>query len=129
MSKTPWRNGYWYMANMPAIVFIIEGEKAEAKTMIALDYPDIESKMPPNTIKSGDFGSARKEVEEATGADKNNVEIVWYGTYKMPGVLNETGTEIHMWDEVSKHVNTMKWLTPEKLEEMKEARDDADAPR
>ena len=114
---------------MPSFVFVIEGEKAEAKTMIALDYPDIESALPPNTIKSGDFGDAKKEVTEATGADKNNVEMVWYGMYKMPGVVNEAGTEIHIWDETSKEVDTMKWLTPEKLEEMKEARDDANEPR
>ena len=63
MSKTPWQNGYWCMSTMPSFVFVIEGEKAEAKTMIALDYPDIESTMPPNTIKYGDFGDAREAIQ------------------------------------------------------------------
>ena len=129
MSKTPWKNGYWTLSNMPSYIFIFDGEKAEAKTMIALDFPDVESQMPTSTIKYGDYGEARKEVAEATGTEKNNVEMVWYGTYKMPGIVNEEGTEIKMWDEVSKVINTLKWATPEKVEELKEARDDMDAPR
>ena len=114
---------------MPSYIFIFEGEKAEAKTMIALDFPDVESQMPTSTIKYGDFGEARKEVVEATGAEKYNVEFIWEEVYKMPGVVNEDGTEITMWEDVSKVISTMKWLTPEKVEEMKEARDDMDAPR
>jgi len=98
------------------------------KTMIALDFPDVESPMPTNTIKYGDFGEAGKEVAEATGAEKYNIEFVWEEVYKMPGVVNEDGTEITMWEDVSKVISTMKWLTPEKVEEMKEARDDMDAP-
>ena len=129
MSETPWKNGYWNMSNMPSYIFILDGEKAEAKPLIALDFPDVKSPMPTNTIKYGDFGEARKEVAEATGSEKNNVEIVWEGTFKMPGVVNEDGTEITMWEDVSKIISTMKWLTPEKVEEMKEARDDLDAPR
>jgi len=116
------------MENMPSYVFAIEGEKADAKSLIALDYPDIESTMPPNIMKSGDFGATRKEIAEATGADTYNVEILWYGTYKMEGVVNETGTEICTWDVVSKQVDTMKWLSPEKLEELKEERDDVNTP-
>ena len=114
---------------MPSSLLVLEGEKLLLKSFIALDYPDVESTLPPNSIKSGDFGAAQKEVAEATGAEKNNVELLWYGTYKMPGVINESGTEIHIWEDVSKKVDKMKWLTPEKVEEMKEARDDVNAPR
>ena len=44
-SKTPWRNGYWASPNMPAWVYVVDGEKMDAKNMIALDYPDIEGNM------------------------------------------------------------------------------------
>ena len=114
---------------MPSSIFLVEGESLLAKSYISLDHPDVESNQPPNSLKSGDFGAARKGVAEATGAEKNNMEITWYGVYKMPGVVNEAGTEIHIWEDVSKAVDVIRWLTPEKVEELKEARDDVNAPR
>ena len=36
MSKTPWRNGYWASPNMPAFLWVVDGEKMDAKNMIAL---------------------------------------------------------------------------------------------
>ena len=57
-SKTPWRNGYWASPNMPAFIWVVDGEKMDAKNMIALDYPDIEGSM-VCTLKHGDFGPPR----------------------------------------------------------------------
>lgn len=64
-SKTPWRNGYWASPNMPAFVWVVDGEKMDAKNMIALDYPDIEGSM-VCTIEHGDFGPLRNSGQPKT---------------------------------------------------------------
>ena len=129
MSKeTPWRNGYWSAQNMPASIFIIDGEKVHMKTLIGLDYPDLEGGF-EHTIKSGNFGVTTKEVAEATGADCCNVQIDWFKKFKVNGVINETGTEIQQWSAHEKKISIMKWLTPDKVEELKEDRDDVNIPR
>ena len=127
--KTPWRNGLWSYTGMSSAVFMVEGENWDRKSLIALDYPDIEGSMPLSIMKYGDFGAARKEIVEATGAETYNIEMEWYGAYKIEGVVNETGTAIHSWDETSKKVMETKWLTPESLEKLKEDRDDINTPR
>ena len=63
-----WRNGYWANDKMPSNILIIEEEKLVAKPIIALDYPDIGVDNGVTAIKFGDFGPARKEIVEATGA-------------------------------------------------------------
>ena len=129
MSKeTPWRNGFWSNAEMPSMVCVVDGNEMSMKYLIALDYPDLEGGM-DSTIEFGDFGPTNKEMAEATGADRYNVQLTFFVTYKVQGVLNEAGTEIQQWQEPTKSVEVLKWLTPEKVEEMKEDRDDVNAPR
>ena len=129
MSKeTPWKNGYWSSQKMASNIFLIDGENMNMNTLIGLDYPDLEGGY-ECTIKSGNFGATRKEIAEATGADCYNVQIAWFKAYNTNGVINETGTEIQQWSESEKKIDILKWLTPDKIEEMKEDRDDVNKPR
>ena len=127
--KTPWQDGYWTVDRWSSTLFEVRREKWDMKSLIALDYPDMEIGNSSCILKYGDFGEARKEISEATGSDKYNMEIIWWGAYKMRGVINDNGTAIHYWDEVSKTIGLLKWLTPENLEELKEDRDDINSPR
>ena len=127
--NTPWRDGFWIVEEMASTIFEVEGEKWLVKNLIALDYPDVESSMPPSRMKYGDFGAARKEMAEATGENEYNVEISWYGVNKMKGFVNNTGTKIYFWNEISKTIEVITWLTPENIEIIKEDRDDIDTPR
>jgi len=104
---------------------VVDGEKMDAKNMIALDYPDIEGSMSCN-IKHGDFGPARKEVAEATGVERANFEIDFFGQ-KTPGVVDESGTKMTMWG-FANMLDTMKWLSPEDIKKAKENRDDFNEP-
>ena len=127
--NTPWRNGYWTVEKMASTIFMVEGENWVVKSLIALDYPDVESSMPSSIMKYGDFGATRKEIAEAIGEEKYNIEINWYGISKMPGFVNDTGTKIHYWNEISKATEVITWLTPENTVKIKEDRDDINAPR
>ena len=126
----PWRDGFWIVEEMASTIFEVEGEKWLVKNLIALDYPDVESSMPPSRMKYGDFGAASKEMAEATGQEKYNIEIVWYwGDNKMPGYVNDAGTKIHFWNEISKKTQAITWLSPEEMAKIREDRDDINAPR
>ena len=130
MSDLPWRDGFWIVEEMASTIFEVEGEKWLVKNLIALDYPDVESSMPPSRMKYGDFGPACKEIAEATGQEKYNIEIVWYwGDNKMPGCVNDVGTKIHFWNEISKKTQSITWLSPEEMAKIREDRDDINAPR
>merc|ERR1719458_1149247 len=78
------------------------------------------------TIKYGDFGPARKEVAEATGAERANFQIDMFGA-KMAGVVDESGTKMTMWG-MTNTLESMKWLSPEEIRKAKENRDDFDEP-
>ena len=128
--KTQWQAGFWAVEKMSSTIFDVKGETWDMKSLIALDYPDmVERSMPASIMKYGDFGEARKEIAEATGADKYNMDMLWWGAYKMNGVVNDSGTAIHYWDEIGKRVGVIKWLTPENLQVLKVDRDDIDTPR
>ena len=124
--KTPWKNGYWASADEPGFIYIVDGENMDMKNMIALDYPDVQSRF-SLTLKHGHFGPPRKEVAEATGADRNNIEMEML-KIKFPGVLNESGTNITLWSMHNK-LDTIKWLSLEEVKKARENRDDFDAPR
>ena len=125
--KTPWRNGYWASPNMPAYLWVVDGEKVEIKNMIALDYPDIDVGGWACTLKHGNFGPPKKEVADTTGAEHINVEMEMTGL-KMPGVMNESGTKFTSLGMTNKGM-TLKWLSPEEVKKARENRDDFNAPR
>ena len=126
--NTPWQNGYWSMKKQSTL-FMVEGEKWVAKSLIALDYPDVESSMPLSLMKYGDFGATPKEMAEAIGEGKFNIKIIWYGVSKMQGFVDDSGTKIHFWNDKAKAIEVITWLTPENIAKLKEDRDDMNTPR
>ena len=123
----PWRNGNWFSEQVPFLIRVVDGENVEGKNMISLDYPDIKGNF-PGTLKFGNFGPARKEISDVTGVDHYNMEITYFGVMKVYGFVNETGTVITSWGS-SNSVEVMKWLSAQEMEELKEKRDDINAPR
>ena len=79
-------------------------------------------------MKFGDFGPARKEVAEATGADNYNLERTIAKVIKTYGVINESGTEVTSWG-FTNELEVMRWLSPKELQKLRDKRDDFNAPR
>ena len=73
-SKTPWRDGFWFIEKWPCYIFEIEGAKLTMKSWISLDYPDLGA---DNTreLRFGDFGVTGK------GPFINNVTHYGEGGY------------------------------------------------
>ena len=111
-------------------IFVLTGDKMETKQHIALDFPDLDASESDVTmiLKYGDFGPARKEIADATGVEKCNMEMSMgeMGTYL--GVVNEEGNEITFWDWTNS-VAVIKWLSPDEVEKVKEEREHKDTPR
>ena len=82
----------------------------------------------PCTMKYGDFGPARKEVAVATGADNYNLERTIARVIRTYGVINEAGTEVTSWG-FTNELEVMRWMSPEDLKKLRDARDDFNAPR
>ena len=125
-----WRNGFWMNPEQQQSIFVVTGDKMETKQHISLDFPDLDASESDVTmiLKSGDFGPARKEIAEATGADNCNMELSMGNMGNYPGVVNEAGTEITFWGWTNS-VEVVKWLSPEELEKVKEEREHKDTPR
>ena len=70
----------------------------------------------------------RKEIAEATGVDKCNIELSMESMGNYPGVMNEEGTEITIWGWTNT-VEVMKWLSPEEVERVKREKEHKDTPR
>ena len=82
----------------------------------------------PCTMKFGDFGPARKEVVEASGAEKYNLERTIARVIKSYGVINETGTEVTSWG-FTNELEVMRWMSPKDLQKLRDGREDFNAPR
>ena len=120
-----WKDGYWYNYNERGYLLIIKGDKSEYKGLVCLDYP--ESKVVARqTWRSGEFEPAHPDIVEATGVKNYNIEID-NEFFKQYGVLNKEGTEIKVIG-VTKKVESLKWMSDEELEKIKEDREPADAP-
>ena len=53
-----------------------------------------------DTLTKGDFGAAKAEIIEKTGIQNYNVQMdSMFG--KFPGVVNEDGTQIDFWGELT----------------------------
>ena len=39
VKETPWKNGFWYNKTSKCFLVSIEGENAEMKNIVCLDYP------------------------------------------------------------------------------------------
>ena len=84
---TPCKEGYWTFGTMKCCLNILEGSQISTKNIVCLDYPDV-----PGTttmdIKYGDCGEAKKEVAEASGATRYNINMKcpWW---EINGVVND----------------------------------------
>ena len=125
-TKPPWRNGHWRLGELPNMICIIDGEKMEFKVMAALDYPDLEGSFSMSG-KYGNFGTARKEIVDATGAEEYNF-VLNHTMQKFYGVVSESGTEIKYWSYTNS-VDTWTWMSPQEAEKLKEDLDHLDTPR
>ena len=125
-TKPPWSNGYWRIEEMPNMICIIDGEKMDLKVVAAIDYPDLEGSYSMSG-DYGNFGKARKEIVDATGADEYNF-VLKHPKVKFYGVVNESGTEIKYWSYTNS-VDTWRWMSPQEAEKLKENLDHFDTPR
>ena len=105
---TKWQDGLWKNPNSNVFVVIVDGNKAEYKTMLFLDHPDLCKTMFEGTWKFGDFGAAHADVAEATGVQNYNLEMDLV-VMKQYGVLNEDGTKITFWDFTQEIGVMMPW--------------------
>ena len=71
--------------------------------------------------------TTRKEVAEATGAERANFQMEFFGQ-KVAGVVDESGTKMTLWG-MTNTLDTMKWLSPDEVKKAKENRDDFNEPR
>ena len=81
-----------------------------------------------STILYGDYGPAKKEIVEATGASNYNLAFSFGDKIMFHGVVNEEGTEMTTWG-FSNSVEIMKVLSSEDVERIKKDRDPLDEPR
>ena len=120
------KEGYWTFGESKSMLNMIEGDKMSCKNIVCLDYPEIQGSFTLN-VKYGDFGEAKKEVAEASGVSRYNVNFkgAWFG---LSGCLNDDGTKIWLWG-FSNKLETWEWITPTQLQALKDDRDDFFAPR
>ena len=94
--------------------------------IVGLDHPDIPAAF-VSDVEFGDFGPARKEVQDASGCDNYNAELQ-IGEMKINGVANEPGDRVVMWG-FSNSVEVNYWLDEDQLQKKKDDRDPVEAPR
>ena len=127
------KEGYWANDAQKAFVALYnqtgEGGNIRYLNLIGLDYPDIPSQFVMN-VEFGDFGPARKEVQEASGIQNYNFQLSaeMLGEMKMPGVVNETGDRYTLWGYSNK-LEQSWWLNDEELQKIKDDRDPVETPR
>ena len=122
----PWKSGFWHNDNLSCYVYHVNEKKVDLKNMICLDYPDID---PVYSVdwSHGDFGPADKSIFEKTGVQNYNIQMDDIKSGKKFGVLSEDGTKIYSLGP-ARDIDIISWVTPEKLEELKENRESIEAP-
>ena len=126
MTQPKCKEGYWTFGDVKAMVCLVKGNELAVKNIVSLDYPDIKSSW-DMTLEYGNFGDAKKEITEVTGAQSYNVKLA-SSFFGLKAVLNTEGTQMNIWGFTNK-MEIWNWITPEKVKEMAEDRDDAEAPR
>ena len=75
-SKTPWKNGFYYSDKNTAELLKFKGNIVKCYSIMCLDYPDLDPSGNPGPITNGDFGTARAELQKASGGITNyNIEF------------------------------------------------------
>lgn len=126
MSKKSFmKEGYWASDTQKAFVYLYKEGKYTFMNLVGLDHPDIPAAF-VSDVEFGDFGPARKEVQDASGCDNYNVELQ-IGEMKINGVANESGDRVVMWG-FSNSVEVNYWLDEDQLQKKKDDRDPVEAP-
>ena len=122
MSTQPWLDGLWYYEGSPNIINDVKGEDALWRNLAELDYPDYKSTQMKGVWTHGKFQETMKEIEEITGAKNYDIEMKFFdGAVTLYGVLSEDGTSIVLYNMLN-HLDTIRWMTPEKKQEVLDAR-------
>ena len=118
--------GYWNFGDSKNTMCIVKSNVMTVKNIMCLDYPDL-----PHTMKFdleyGVFDDAKTEVKEASGKTKNNVYLK-SAMMNMQALLNDEGTKMWLWGWANK-MEIWQHISQERLEAMREDRDDYLAPR
>ena len=132
MSKQPCLDGFWLIESSYGNCFhIVKGGKSQWKYLFELEYPDFELSSNVGSWTYGTYKETPKDIEEKTGAAHFNLEIKFNKTWTehlhyQYGVVNEDGKSV-IFLNMSGKMDTMTLLTPEKLKELLEAREDQDS--
>ena len=125
----------------------VKGEEALWRNIVELDYPDFKPAPMKGTWTHGKFHETLKEIEEKTGATHYNVKMEFFsGMFCQYGVLDEDGKCItlcnllnhigncfYLLEYICVHsitlaitskcnLDTCRWLSPEKKQEILDAR-------
>ena len=126
MTTQPWVDGLWYSEESTNMITEVKGQQAFFRNLVELDHPDFEPQPMEGTWTHGTFHETLKEIEDRTGAKNYNIEMSYEnGTFRMFGVLDEDGESIAMCNMLN-YMDTMRLLTPEKRQEILDARAHAD---
>ena len=107
---------------------VVKGNELSWKNIVCLDYPDDVPCQFVFQVETGDFGEPSKEVKEATGgASAYNIQMKG-ALYTLKAVINDDATKMTLMG-IAGNMEVWTWITPEKVKEMAEGRDDAAAPR
>lgn len=126
MAEIQWKEGFHANPEMTNCVIKVQGSEALMFQIMILDFPDIEPIM-KGSWKVGDFGPAKKEVQDATGKENYNFELSYGEVMTQKGVIDEDGTKIVSWG-FSNSLETIEFLTEEDLQKIDEGREDIKNP-
>ena len=122
------KDGYWSLGDVKAMLGVVKGNELSWKNIVCLDYPDDVPCQFVFQVETGDFGEPSKEVKEATGgASAYNIQMKG-ALYTLKAVINDDATKMTLMG-IAGNMEVWTWITPEKVKEMAEGRDDAAAPR
>ena len=126
-AKTPWVDGLWYFENTPNTINDVKGGQAVWKNLAELDHPGYELSPYVGSWTYGKYHETSKEIEEKTGAKHYDVEMKHFGgAITFYGVLSDDGKSAVFLDFL-RQVDTVRHLTPEKLQEILEERPHQDS--
>ena len=129
---TPWADGLWYNEDSPSNIVEVKGVEGKYRNLIELDYPDYEPEPGLNsgssgTLTFGEFHETIKDIEELTGAKHYNIKLEFFmGFMVQYGVLDDDGKTIRLCNHLNE-IDTLRWCSPEKKEELLEERVHEDA--
>ena len=127
--STPWCDGFYYSSKSSFVVTEVRGNNSYMRNLVELDYQEIDSsRSMQGTWTFGKYHETLKEIEEKTGANNYDLEIVSMGgRFKSYGVIGEGGKSVTICDGMMGNVTELIWMSPEKQKELLDAREHEDS--